>query len=204
MLLIAFMHVSVQIVSLFFILLAILSLMSRGVGIIIASLLRKRIMVLLMFLFLYEMHVLTMTYSFLGVQSCVSAVMIWVLTSGCHLAPWNNHLLALMVLTAVHTSLHFPFLNYFIAGGDASGCERLIGYYGGNFSTSRSLFEHCLADADGLLLERVLWSGCYGHVRVSLIVHLHGITLRLITSVIGLRLCKLLVTVHIRVLIKLL
>ena len=192
------MHVSVNIISLLFILLVtLLSLIGR-VGIVIASLLRYRDMALLILLSLYEAHMLAVTQRFFSVESCVSAI-VSLVTSSCYLASWNHHLLTPLVLTAIHTIKHFPFLNCFIIGGDAGLLDGLIGYDSGDFSTS-STFEHGLANADGFLLECVLWSSCYRHVRV-LIFHLNGIILRLITSEIRLSVCKLLVAIHIGILI---
>ena len=164
-----FIHVSVQLVSLLFILLvALLSMHGNGRdGIVIASLLRDCYMAIL--IPLHEARMLIMAQSFFGVQSCILAVV----SSG-YLVLRHYYLLTSLILAAAYPILHFPFLNCLIVSGDAGGLERLIGYYGGNLSTSPS-FEHCLADAYGFLLERVLWPGVYGHVRARLIVHLEGI-----------------------------
>ena len=157
-------------------------------------------MALLILLSLYEAHVLAMTLSFFGMKGSVSTVVSLVCSSR-YLAFWHDYLLTLsLILTAINTILHFPFLNCSIISCEAGLFEGLIGYYGGNFCASSS-FEHCLADADGLLLESVLWSGCCGHVRACFIVHLNGIILRIITSEIRLSVCKLLVAIHIWVLI---
>ena len=192
------MHVSVNIVTLLFILLVtLLCLIGRG-GIVVTSLLRNCNIALLILLLLYEVHVLAVTQCFFSVESCVSTIVALV-TSSCYLASWNYHLLTSLILTAIHAIKHFPFLNCFIVGGDAGLLEWLIGYNGSDFSTSAT-FEHGLANADSFLLERVLWPSCYRHVRV-LIFHLNGIILRLITSEIRLSVCKLLIAIHIRILI---
>ena len=98
--------------------------------------------------------------SFLSVNSSVSAFITRV-SSSSELASRHYHLLTSLILAAIHAIKHFSFLNCFIVGGITGLWKRFIGYYGGNFCTS-SAFEHCLANADGLLLERVLRPGLDG------------------------------------------
>ena len=177
-----------------------LSLIGRVGIIIIATMFRNRNMALLILLSLHETHVLAMALSFFGMNGSVSTVVSQVCSS-CYLAFWHYYLLTLsLILTAIKTILHLPFLNCPIISGEAILFEGLIGYYGGNFCASSS-FEHRLADANGLLLESVLRSLSCGHVRACFIVHLDGIILRIITSEIRLSVCKLLVAIHIWILI---
>lgn len=157
-------------------------------------------MALLILLSLHETHVLAMALSFFGMNGSVSTVVSQVCSS-CYLAFWHYYLLTLsLILTAIKTILHLPFLNCPIISCEAVLFEGLIGYYGGNFCASSS-FEHRLADANGFLLESVLRSLRCGHVRACFIVNLDGIILRIITSEIRLSVCKLLVAIHIWILI---
>ena len=159
-------------------------------GSIVAALLRKCILTLLLLLSLL-CELAASADRLFSVQGCVPAVEGNVCSSWGRLAPRQDYLLAPLILAAVHASSHLPLLHYSVGGSGAGDGDGLIGYYGGNFGTSRSRFEHSLADTDGLLLERVLRPGRHGHVLVGLTVHLQGILLRLITSVIGLSLCEL-------------
>ena len=159
-------------------------------GVVVAALLRQRILTLLLFLSLL-CELAASAYRLFGVQGCVPAVEGSVCSSWGRLAPGHDYLLTPLILAAVHASGRLPLLHYSVGGSGARGVEGFIGYYGGNFGTCRSLFEHSLADTDGLLLERVLGPGRHGYVLVSLTVRLRAILLRLITSVIGLSLSEL-------------